>query len=299
MTAAGTVRVVTDTGCSFRPEDDVVRESGIGLIPLQLSILESGSWTPRQETDIAPGQFYDIMQRMIREHGELPRTSGVNPGIARETYLQLLGQETTAGIFSIHITGAHSQALNAAQLGAQEALQAFGGHARIAVVDSQQLTIGQWWLAAHAAALAEQGAGLDDIRSEIEDMRARVQVLAVLENFENLKRGGRADQIKGRLASVLSALHIHPILGFKDGKLDIFGRARNARKARTRMVEMALGRGTLTHLAVLHTNAPELGEEVRQELAARYPGPIEMVDAGPVLAVHAGERAVGVASCTK
>jgi len=292
------VHIVTDTGCSYRPEDAIVREHGIQLIPLQLSILDNGSWTPKQETEIAPGQFYSIMARMIREDGELPRTSGVNPGIARETYLRLLTQENTAGIVSVHITAAHSQAMNAARLGAREALQTYAGNARIEVVDSQQLTIGQWWLAAHAAQLAAQGAPLEQIAAEVKEMRTRVQVLAVLENFENLKRGGRADQIKGRLASILSALHIHPILGFKDGKLDIFGRARNARKARMRMADMALARGTLTHLAVLHTNAPELGDEMRQQLAGRYHGPIEMVDAGPVLAVHAGERAVGVASCT-
>jgi len=288
--------VVTDTGSSFRPEDLIAQQSGIRIIPLQLSILEAGGWVAKQETDIAPGQFYTIMRDMIAHNGELPRTSGLNPGIAKDMYMRLFQEGSAAGIFSVHITAAHSQAMNAARLGAEEARQETGEELPIIVADSQQLTLGQWWVAETAARLAAKGAALKQVAEEIAELLPRIRLYAVLENFENLKLGGRADQIKGRLASVLSALHIHPILGFKDGKLDIFGRARNAAKARMKMVDMTFARGQLERVGVVHTNAPQLAETVRQALSRFVGGFIPIVDAGPALAVHAGERAVGVVS---
>lgn len=296
MNTSNRIYVVTDTGSSFRPEDPIVQQSGIRLIPLQISILEAGGWVAKQETDIAPGQFYTIMQNMITQNGELPRTSGLNPGIAKEMYMQLFQEGHAAGIFSVHITAAHSQAMNAARLGAEEARQETGEELPIIVADSQQLTIGQWWVAETAVRLAAKGAALKQIAEEIAELLPRIRLYAVLENFENLKLGGRADQIKGRLASVLSALHIHPILGFKDGKLDIFGRARDAVKARMKMVDMTFARGQLERVAVIHTNAPQLAETVREALSRFVGGFIPIVDAGPALAVHAGEHAVGVVS---
>ncbi|MBN2556755.1 MAG: DegV family protein [Anaerolineales bacterium] len=299
MNSTACVHVVTDTGCSFRPGDPAVAENQIDLIPLQLSILEDGQWKTKQETDIAPGQFYTIMKCMLAEQGELPKTSGLNPGLAREMYLKLFQRDKVESVYSVHITGAHSQAWGSAHLGAEQACEEMGEDLPIIVADSRQLTIGQWWVAKHAARIAKMGASLKQVAEEAAQLLPKIQVLAVLDNFENLKRGGRADQIKGHLASLMSALTIHPILGFRDGKLDIFGRARNAIKARGKMFEIALDRGNLANLAVIHTNALEMATEARDTLARAYKGFIEIVDAGPALAVHAGERAVGVVSQVK
>jgi DegV family protein with EDD domain len=167
------------------------------------------------------------------------------------------------------------------------------------VADSKQLSIGQWWVAKHAAWVAKKGARLKQVVEEVSELIPKIHLLAVLETFENLKKGGRADQIKGILASMLSTISIHPILGLKDGKLDLFGRARNASKARARIVEMVGDMGDLAKVAVIHTNAPVLAEEVKSSLTRIFQGMIPKVDAGPALATHAGEKAVGIASIVK
>jgi len=293
------VRVVTDTGCSYRPGDPEVAGSGVTLIPLQLSIIEGGQWKAKQETEIEPDQFYRIMARMIDEEGELPQTSGLNPGIACDTYLKLFEREGVEAVYSTHITKAHSQAWNSARVGAEEASKATGKELSITVADSKQLSIGQWWVAKHAAWVAKKGARLSQIIEEVSEIIPKIQLLGVLETFENLKKGGRAEQIKGHLASMLSTISIHPILGLKRGKLDIVGMARNPRKARARIVEMVGDRGELAKVAVLHTNASVLAEEVRKSLARIFRGMIPKVDAGPALATHAGEKAVGIVSLAK
>ena len=264
-----------------------------------MSVIEGGQWKSKQETEIKREQFYRIMARMITEDGRLPQTSGLNPGIACDTYLKLFADEKVEAVYSTHITKAHSQAWNAARVGAKEANKRASKDLPIAVADSKQLSIGQWWVAKHAAWIAKKGARLRQIVEEVSEMIPKIHLLAVLETFENLKKGGRADQIKGVLVSVLSTISIHPILGLKDGKLDLVGRARNASKARARIVEMVGDMGELAKVAVIHTNAPILAEEVRRSLARIFQGMIPKVDAGPALATHAGEKAVGIASIVK
>jgi len=293
------VRVVTDMGCSYRPEDPQVIESGISLIPLQLSILEGGQWKTKQETEIEPGQFYNIMQRMVAENGELPKTSGLSPGIARDTYLNLFEKEAAQAVYSIHVTKAHSQAWNSAYIGAEEAKKAAGEDLPIAVIDSQTLSLGQYWLAKHAAWLAQKGADLRQVVEGVMELIPKIHILVVLETFENLKKGGRAEQIRGLLASMLSAISIHPILTTKAGKLDLFGRARSASKARAKIVEMIGDMGEMVKTGVIHTNAPALAEEVKVSLGKIFKGKIPIVDAGPALATHAGEKAVAIVAQQK
>jgi DegV family protein with EDD domain len=299
MTKGQKVRVVTDTGCSFMPGDPEVERSGIMLIPLQLSILEDGQWRTKQETELTTEQFYKTMERMIEQDKQLPQTSGLSPGVARDMYLSLFDREEVGAIYSIHITQAHSQALDSAWVGAQDASAVAGKELPITVADSKQLSIGQWWVAKHAAWVAEKGASIRQIVEEVTEFIPKIQLLAVLETFENLKKGGRAEQIKGLLASLLSAISIHPILGLKDGKLDLIGKARNARKAREKIVQMVGDMGELVKVAVIHTNALKLAEEVRDSLVRIFTGMIPIVDAGPALATHAGEKAVAIVSQKK
>jgi len=297
MSTKQRVRVVTDMGCSFRPGDPEVQD--ISLIPLQLSILEGGEWKTKQETEIRPGQFYNIMQRMIAENGQLPKTSGLSPGIARDTYLNLFKDQQAEEIFSIHVTKAHSQAMSSALIGAQEAKISTGEDLPIAVMDSKSLSLGQYWIAKHAAWLAQKGADLKSIIDEIAEIIPKIEVLVVLETFENLKKGGRAEQVKGRLASVLSSISIHPILAVKDGRLNIFSRARNASKARNKIAQMVGDMGEMIKMGVIHTNAPALAEEVKTSIGNFFKDKIPVVDAGPALATHAGEKAVAVVAQKK
>jgi DegV family protein with EDD domain len=299
MTKDQKVSIVTDTGCSFRPGDPEVERSGVTLIPLQLSIIEDGQWRTKQETELTTEQFYKIMERMIEQDKELPKTSGLSPGVARDTYLNLFNREDIKAIYSTHITKAHSQAWNSARVGAQDARTVAGKELPITVADSKQISIGQWWVAKHAAWVAKKGASIKQIMEEVSEIIPKIQLLVVLETFENLKKGGRAEQIKGLFASMLSAISIHPILGLKDGKLDIFGKARNSRKARAKIVEMVGDMGELVKVAVIHTNALELAEEVRNSLDKISTGMIPIVDAGPALATHAGEKAVAIVSQLK
>lgn len=159
-------------------------------------------------------------------------------------------------------------------------------------MDSKQVSLATWFPVEDAAQLSQKGATLEQIMAELKERMPKISLYVVLESFENLKHGGRAeDLVKGYLASILS---IYPVLTFIEGKLTQAATARTAQKARGRMVEMVADAGNLVRLAVVHTNALETANNVKEALSKVYKGTIPIHEAGPVLAVHAGERAVGV-----
>lgn len=281
------VAVVTDTGTSIKPESQEAKELKVTVVPLEIMFYEKGQYVPYSDADITPQEFY---QRM-REGEKLLQTSGAISGRIRETFTQL--SEKAQSIVSIHITSKHSVVWESAILGKNlfqaDAEKAFP----IEIVDSKQVSLATWFPVEDAAHLSEKGATLEQIMEELKERIPKISLYTVLESFENLKHGGRAKElVKGYLASILS---IYPVLTFVEGTLTQCGRARTAQKARERMIEMVGDAGKLVKLAIIHTNATNVAEGVREALGKIYKGNIPIYEAGPVLAVHAGEGAVGVA----
>lgn len=281
------VAVVTDSGSSIRPESPKAKKLGVTVVPLEVSFYEKGQYVPYSDADITPQEFY----RRMREGERLPQTSGAIPGRIFETFKQL--SEKAQSIISIHITSKHSVVWESAVLGKklfqEDAEKAFP----IGIVDTKQVSLATWFPVVDAAHLSKKGATLEQIMEELKERIPKVSLYTVLESFENLKHGGRAKElVKGYLASIFS---IYPVLTFVEGKLTQCGRARTAQKAREEMIEMVADAGKLVKLAVIHTNALETAKNVKEVLSKVYQGTIPIHEAGPVLAVHAGERAVGVA----
>jgi DegV family protein with EDD domain len=287
MNSERRVAVVTDSGTSIRPEDSLAKETAVTIVPLDLKFFENGQYVSYSDLDVASSEFYQKM----REGEKLPQTSGAIPGRIVEAFKRL--SEKTQSIISIHITSKHSVVWESAVLGKDLFHTEVNKDTPIEVVDTKQVSLATWFPVEDAAQLSQKGATLEQIMDELKERMPKISLYAVLETFDNLKLGGRAeDLVKGYLASILS---IYPVLTFVEGKITQAARARTAQKARERMVEMVADAGRLTKLAVLHTNAIETAKNVKDALARVYKGAIPIYEAGPVLAVHAGEGAVGVA----
>lgn len=287
MNSERKVAVVTDSGASIRPEDQRAKENNVTIVPLDLKFFENGTYVSYPELEVDSQEFY----RRMREGRVLPQSSGAVPGRILETFKQL--SEKAQAIISIHITSKHSVAWESAILGKKLFQAETKKETPIEVVDSKQVSLATWFPAEDAAQLSAKGATLEQIIAELKERMPKITLYAVLESFENLKHGGRAeDFIKGYMASILQ---IYPVLTFVEGKLTETVRTRTARKARERMVEMVADAGKLVKLAILHTNALETAENVKEALSKVYQGAIPIYEAGPVLAVHGGVGAVGVA----
>lgn len=290
MTPERKVAVVTDEGCSIRPHDSLAQKYGVAIMPLELSFYQDGVYVPCTDPKMTLPEFY----KRLREAKKPPKTSGAMGSLA-ESYKSLATQ--TDSIISIHLTSKRSGAWSSAVL-AKRLAQEEMPELLIEVIDSKQISLGQWFLVERAAQRAQEGASLAEIKQEVIDTIPKIELLAVLANLDNVIAGGRVPAFQGHLGNLLK---IKPILAVEDGEIQVRERPRSMRKAIEGMVEwvrIAQAR-QIVKMAVLHTNDLAAAKDVRSALADFYHGEIKIYDAGKVLAVHAGEGAVGVAFETK
>ncbi len=287
MTSERKIAVITDSGSSIRPGSPEAEQFGVTVVPLEVKLWEDGKYVPYSDADISSVDFYQKMRTSER----LPQTSGSVLGRLTEAYKNLSARAES--IISIHITSKHSVAWQTAILARDNVHDDIPEMKPIEVIDSKQVSLATWFPAQLAAELSIKGASLQQIKEEVLEAISKTQLYVTLQTFENLIKGGRADEIvKAVFASMLS---IYPVLGLADGKLKDFAKARTAQKAREQMIQMVGDAGKLVRLAVVHTNAVALAEKVKEALGKIYPGSIPIYEAGPALAVHASEGAIGIA----
>ncbi|HSV94425.1 MAG TPA: DegV family protein [Spirochaetia bacterium] len=286
MSIENKVGIITDTGSSIRPDSQKVQELDISVVPLDIKFFENGQWISMPDTNISPNEFYTKM----RSSDRLPQTSGAITGRINNLY-QEIGQRHSS-IISIHVTSQHSAVWESAVLGSKLALEK-NPHLLIEVVDSKQVSLGIWFLVEYAAQLANEGYPLEDIKRLVLETIPKTELYVSLSTLENIVKGGRLPSTAGYLGS---KLHLKPIIGLENGKLKIQNITRTNQNAQKELIKRVENTNRdITKLAIIHTNYPEGAEILRQNLAPIYSSNIRIFEAGPVLGVHAGEKAVGIA----
>jgi DegV family protein with EDD domain len=277
------IRIVTDSTCDLPPE--LVAKYGITVIPLYIN---AGGKSYRDGIDLSRQEFYE----RLPSFDPPATTSAPGPGVFAETY-ERLASEGATGIVSLHISSTLSNVTNIAQLAAQETKAV-----PVKVVDSQNLSLATGLAAVVASIKATAGATLDEISSTLAHLAKCTYCFAVLDTVEYLRRSGRMSHVMSTLASLL---RIKPLLKMNAGVSSV-ERVRTHKTAMSRLVELATQLGPLLKLAILHTNAPEGAEELRQQAAGLFPPGDDtplVVQVTPVLGVHLGPGAVGLAAVTE
>ncbi|KDF01563.1 hypothetical protein Y900_022160 [Mycolicibacterium aromaticivorans JS19b1 = JCM 16368] len=271
------VVVVTDSSARLRADD--VRTGGIHVVPLH--ILVDGR-DLRDGVDVTPADLY--------QRGHVT-TAGATPSELSAAYRGALEASDGAGVVAVHISGELSSTLGAAEYAARE----FDGAVR--VVDSKSTAMGTGFVALAAARAALAGADLETVAAEAESAVPRVRAYIVVQRLDNLRRSGRI----GTAASWLgTALALKPLLRIDEqGRLVLAQRVRTASKAQAAMIEQVLEVVGERHaaLAVHHIDNPDAAGELAATLASALPGcgDVVVTDLGPVLGVHVGAGAVGIA----
>ncbi len=286
MSIENKVAVVTDTSCSIHPESSLAKELGVNIVPLDIKFFENGQWISLPDTNISAKDFYQKM----RSQEKLPQTSGALTGRVSKIY-EKFGEEHRP-IISLHITAQHSTVWESALLGSKIATEKYP-HLLIEVIDSKQISLGIWFLVEQAVKLANEGYPLEDIKNQILQSIPKTDLFISLSTLDNVIKGGRLPSAAGYIGSKLS---LKPIIGLDNGKMKIQGISRTETKAQREMIKRVENtKGDIIKLAIIHTNFPEGAQLLKDNLSGIYSNDISIFEAGPVLGVHAGEKAVGIA----
>jgi DegV family protein with EDD domain len=274
------VAVVTESTADI--PDDMVADLGIVVVP---SYVVFGSESYRDGVELTKQEFFE---KLATTH-TIPTTATPPPAVYEEAYRQLVG--VTDEIVSIHLAANLSGLFGSASMAARNMPEL-----KIAVVDSEQVSMGYGWLVTAAAEAAREGKSLEQIVALVEEMKRRAWLLAVLDTLEYIHRGGRVNWVQAFIGTLMQ---VKPIIEVRRGEVRPLERARTQARSIDRLLDRVLALGPLERAIVLHANAPELAERVADKLQAVAPGWRRLIgQAGVTVASHAGPGAVGIACIT-
>jgi DegV family protein with EDD domain len=270
------VGIVTDSTADLRPA--LQERLGLAVVPL---IINWDGQTYRDKIDLSTAEFY----RRLRTARSLPRTGAPSLAAFEGTFREQL--KVHDALISLNLASRLSGTCEVARRAAESV-----DPRRIAVVDSGSVSICVGWLVELAAARAGEGAALAEIVEELNEVRGRLRILALLETLEFLQRGGRI----GRAATLLGTLlSVKPILSVRDGEVAPVERVRTMKGALRRLVELVVEQGPLERLGVIEGDATHNASQVEQQLRELYPEiTIDRGELGPVVGTHGGPGVVGV-----
>lgn len=102
----------------------------------------------------------------------------------------------------------------------ENALEAAKGFSHVHIVDSGNISSGQALIVLHAAKLANEGAPVQEILKEIENIRPKVKASYILPSTRIFYQKGFTDKIT---ANICDVFRLHPILGSLNSKITVLG----------------------------------------------------------------------------
>ena len=254
------------------------------IVPLSLRF---GDREYAQGVDLTNEQFY----AMLPDCKELPSTSQASPAAFEEKYREVVEAGDTAVVVTVssRLSGTFQSAIIASE--------DFEG--KIFVVDSRSVAIGTGILVEEGLKLIEQGLSAEEVFSQLIAMRDKIQVCAVLDTLEYLKKGGRLSNAAAIAGSLLS---IKPVLCIRDGEIVILGKARGSKQGNNLLVKEIEKAGGVRFDMPLMLGYTGLSDMMLKKYvadsAALWDGhgdSLRTTAIGSVIGAHAGPGAVAVA----
>jgi DegV family protein with EDD domain len=278
------IKIVTDS-TAYLPET-TIRGHDIQVVPLYVHFGEDAY---REGVDLSNADFF----AKLKDAAELPTTSQPSAGEFHEVFAPLVeaGHEILALTISTKLSGTWNSA---------KAAQAMLPGAAISVVDSLSTSVGLQLMVEAATQAVTDGASREEIVDQIEGIKARMNLLFVVDTLEYLAKGGRIGNARALLGTMLN---VKPILYLQDGAIEPLEQVRSKRKAVARMLDLIeenVGTdGTNAKVGVMSALVPDEGHKVKQQLMDRLGCREPFVsDLGPVIGTHTGPGVIGVAAYT-
>ena len=255
------------------------------IVPIRI-IVNGHSY--RDGLDITPKEVYEL----VANGKELPTTTSPSPGDFLDAYREA-GRKAD-GIVCITICSEISMMYDSA-VQAKRMAEEEMSHLAINVVDSRTAGGAEGFVALAAARAAASGMDLAKVSAVAEEMKPRVNMIAVLDTLEYLAKAGRIPRAASWVSSMLK---IKPILTFSQGEIRPLERARTKPRAVQRLIDIMRERtgGKPLHVNIMHANVPGEAEALKQRVESEFEcDEIFVADFAPTMGVQAGPGVLAMA----
>lgn len=242
------------------------------------------------ELHMPPTEFYERMKG-----GELPQSQANNPAVIEDKFRAILDKRMD--IIHVAFSSALSGSYNNVCMVARELLEEYTD-AKITVVDSLNVSLGESIMVIHANELRDSGASYDEVVANLEEFKDHINVQFTVDDLFHLQRGGRVSKTT---AVVGSALNLKPFMYVNNaGSLSADGTARGRKKSLRTLVDRMIASldenaDFSLPVGIVHGNCLEEAKSVAElvKTETKFTNVI-INDISPSIGTHAGPGALGI-----
>lgn len=280
------IKIVADSTCDL--SKDLLDAYDISVIPLMISM---GDITKKDGTELRPDEIY----RWSDETGQTPKTAAPTIGDAiafLEPYMK-----KDMDIIFFGISELMSATCNVIRLVGQNS-----GYNKLSVIDSKNLSTGIGLQVLRAAIMVKNGATVDDIIKDNNEINFKVRASFVIDTLTFLHRGGRCSSVAALLANTL---RLKPEIVVRDGKMVVGKKYRgNIKSALSKYVKdrkEQLLDAVPDRIFITHSGCDnEVIEYIKQYLEElKIFEEVLVTRAGGVISSHCGPNTLGILYISK
>lgn len=277
--------ITTDSNSDLPQE--FIEKYNTTIIPQYYSF---GDTVYGDELNMSPTEFYTRMK-----NGELPQSQANNPAVIEDKFRAIL--DKGADIIHIAFSSALSGSYNNVCMVARELSEEYPD-AKITVIDSLNVSLGESIMLIYANRLKESGTSYDEIVVWLNEFKNHINVLFTVDDLFHLQRGGRVSRTT---AIVGSALNIKPFMYVTNqGTLSSDGTVRGRKKSISTLVERMITSlndniDYTLPVGVVHGNCNDEAKTLADMIKSKTKFKNVIInDISPSIGTHSGPGALGI-----
>ncbi|CDB67886.1 degV family protein [Eubacterium sp. CAG:252] len=278
------ITIITDSASDISQNNN----KGVTVLPMTITF---GEENYEDGVSLTPDNFY---MKLI-ESSALPKTSQVSPYAFGQAYENSL--KSADYVIVITLSSKLSGTYQSACIAADD----YDG--RVFVIDSENVTVGEQILIDYALSLIDKGIEVNTIVSQLNTIKKRIRLVALLDTLEYLKKGGRISSGAAFLGNVLS---IKPVIAIVDGEVSFLGKARGSKQGNNFLIQQVDTYGGIDYsLPVLlgYTGCSTvLMDKYIKDSSSLWEGRIpvpDIIQVGATIGTHIGPGGIAVAFFSK
>lgn len=278
------ITIITDSASDISQNNN----KGVTVLPMTITF---GEENYEDGVSLTPDSFY---MKLI-ESSALPKTSQVSPYAFGQAYENAL--KSADYVIVITLSSKLSGTYQSACIAADD----YDG--RVFVIDSENVTVGEQILIDYAFSLIDKGIEVNTIVSQLNTIKKRIRLVALLDTLEYLKKGGRISSGAAFLGNVLS---IKPVIAIVDGEVSFLGKARGSKQGNNFLIQQVDTYGGIDYsLPVLlgYTGCSTvLMDKYIKDSSSLWEGRIpvpDIIQVGATIGTHIGPGGIAVAFFSK
>ncbi|MBY0584694.1 DegV family protein [Murdochiella sp. Marseille-P8839] len=272
------IRIIIDSASDYTKEE--AEREGLLFVPMGVSF---GNTAYLDGVDLTKDDFYDLLV----DQGGMPVSSQPSPQHLMEAFQTVVD----AGDYGILLTMGSS--LSGTYQTAKMIAEDYDG--KIAVIDSETISVAERLLVRTAKQIAEEARTLEEAVETIQEKIRHLYLFGYMDQLEYLKRGGRISPAMNFMANLFS---VKAIIYIYNNTFELYKRARGKQKGWMELANILREKEDIQRDSVIY-GYTGYTDRYPKEFMRQYPDlavPEERVfRIGSTIGTHAGPGALAVA----